>query len=289
MDIQALTAEEFAHLAYRVLLGREIDPEGLNNCRHLIKAGQFEEKALVRMMIQSPEFQQRQKEGLAFGELLHEARKQWCASLPGFERVLDIGGSSPTMPEGALIELGYRHRPKSISILDLPPEEQYWGKPVYEQGERRLFDWGVVSYIHCGAEKVQQCDELQEKTFGMVYLGQAIEHIEADALPGVLSWSREHLEPEGRLIFDTPNRALTRVQLPDRYIDPDHKYEYEPGEMAEVLAHAGFEVVNSWGLLAMPTTLSSGQFEPEEAYRGELLNRQPESSYVFAMECKVMK
>ena len=62
--------------------------------------------------------------------------------------ILDIGGSSPNIDQGALIELGYPHRPKQLFIFDLPPEEQYWGKPkfprtgtIFFPGELEIFSW----------------------------------------------------------------------------------------------------------------------------------------------------
>ena len=58
--------------------------------------------------------------------MVHHARQQWVSQLAAFAEVLDIGGSSANT-EGALIELGYVHRPKPITIFDLPPEQQYWG------------------------------------------------------------------------------------------------------------------------------------------------------------------
>ena len=50
-----------------------------------------------------------------------------------FDTILDIGGSSPNIETGALIELGYLHRPKKLIIFDLLPDEQYWGAPKYNQ------------------------------------------------------------------------------------------------------------------------------------------------------------
>jgi SAM-dependent methyltransferase len=283
-----LSEEDLVRLAYLVLLGRTIDVAGLAHWQQRIAAGEFEPRAMVDELCASPEFKERQLNRLGFLDMLHRARGQWCGSLAPFERVLDIGGSSPNLSAGALIELGYSHRPREITIMDLPPDQQYWGKPKFPQDQDYVFDWGTVRYVHGFAEKIQDCPSLQEQRFNMIYMGQAIEHILPDKLPDTLQWVRSHLAPEGRFIFDTPNRDITKIQFPDRYIDADHKREYSPAEMAALLGENGFEVVRQWGMLNMPETYRTGQFDPEEIYQaGESLNQTPETSYVFAFECRV--
>lgn len=283
-----LCEEDWVRLAYLVLLGRTIDAAGLAHWQQRIAAGEFEPRRLVDELCSSPEFRERQLNRLSFLEMLHRARSQWCGSLAPFERVLDIGGSSPNLAAGALIELGYSHRPQEITIMDLPPEQQYWGKPNFPQDQDYSFDWGTVRYVHGFAEQIQDCPSLQEQQFNMIYMGQAIEHILPDKLPGTLQWVRSHLAAEGRFVFDTPNRSLTKIQFPDRYIDADHKREYSPAEMEALLIENGFGVVQQWGMLNMPETYRTGRFDPEEIYQTpDSLNRTPETSYVFAFECRV--
>lgn len=288
LEPKDLSQEDWVRLAYLVLLGRKIDPAGLAHWQQRIAAGEFEPRHLVAELCASPEFKERQLNRLSFLDLLHQARGQWCASLAPFEKVLDIGGSSPNVSAGALIELGYSHRPKEIIILDLPPDQQYWGKPNFPQDRDYPFDWGVVKYVHGFAEAIHDCPTLQDQHFDLVYMGQAIEHILPDKLPGTLQWIKAHLMPQGRFIFDTPNRAITQIQFPDRYIDSDHKYEYRPAEMEALLQENGFEVVQRWGMLNMLESHRSGRFDAEEIYQlQEMLNREPETSYVFALECRV--
>lgn len=283
-----LSEEDFVRLAYLVLLGRKIDTAGLAHWQTRIGAGEFEPRQLVAELSSSPEFKERQLNRLGFLEMLHSARGEWCGSLAPFEKVLDIGGSSPNISAGALIELGYSHRPNEITIMDLPPDQQYWGKPKFPQDQDYSFDWGVVKYVHGFAEKIQECPTLQDQRFNMIYMGQAIEHILQDKLPGTLTWVREHLAPQGRFIFDTPNRTITKIQFPDRYIDSDHKYEYTPAEMEVLLKENGFDVVQRWGMLNMSQTYQSGKFDQEELYQlDQMLNREPDTSYVFAFECAV--
>ena len=74
--------------------------------------------------------------------MVHLARVEWTKHLPKGTSILDIGGSSPNIDQGALIELGYPHRPKQLFIVDLPPEEQYWGKAKVSPGQRLYFFLG---------------------------------------------------------------------------------------------------------------------------------------------------
>jgi hypothetical protein len=273
--------EEYVCLAYRVLLRREIDPQGLETWREYIAAGSFDRQYVIDAILNSLEYQAR---SVPLIEIIHRSRQAWIETVPPFDRVLDIGGSSPNRPEGALIELGYPHRPRRIDILDRPPDEQYWGKPKYDQSAPRRFDWGEVSYFHGSGERVADVVALQDRTYDCVFLGQAIEHIYPDALPGMLDWVRRHLAASGRLVFDTPNRRLTRIQCPNSLIDPDHKYEYEPHEMEAVVTKAGFTVTRRVGMVHLPRQAASGVYEPREFVGTPLLSDDVDACYLFAFE-----
>jgi SAM-dependent methyltransferase len=274
--------EEYVCLAYRVLLRREIDPAGLKTWREYITSGRFDQQYVIDAILNSIEYQVRFAVPLL--EIIHRSRQAWIKTVPSFERVLDIGGSSPNWPEGALIELGYPHRPRRIDILDRPPDQQYWGKPKYDQSAPNRFEWGEVSYFHGSGEHVADIAALQDRSYDCVFLGQAIEHIYPDALPGMLEWARRHLAPAGRLVFDTPNRRLTRIQCPDSLIDPDHKHEYEPAEMAAVVTQAGFTVTKRVGMIHLPRQAASGEYDPREFVDAPLLSDDVDACYLFAFE-----
>jgi SAM-dependent methyltransferase len=208
----------------------------------------------------------------------------WVGQIPAALRILDIGGSSPSLPEGALIELGYAHRPEKLIIFDKPPTEQYWGKPGYSQDNERSFSWGKVQYIHGYAEDILQNAELSIQKFDMIFMGQVVEHIYEDRLVAVLSWIRDHLTEQGTFFFDTPNRLLTRYETgDDNYIDPDHKKEYTPSEFAALLKVAGFTAIESWGILEMPHACKNQAIDVQDFYDGELLTPSPDNAYCFAM------
>ena len=233
IDVGKFNDEDWIKLAYIALLQRKIDDVGYNYWLEKVKMGSFKYKELIDTLLQSPEYLMHYK--TPFSSVLHQARVTWVSGLPQFSKILDIGGSSPNTPLGAMIELGYPHRPQKLTIFDLPPEKQYWGKPKYDQRERFSFSWGEINYIYGYAEKIQDSDILKNEKFDCIFMGQTIEHIEKREIENLLCWILEHLTEEGRLIFDTPNRKLTIIQSPNKLIDKDHKYEYNPPELESLL------------------------------------------------------
>jgi len=281
--VASQSEEDYVRLAYLVLLRRPIDPMGLVSWRSVIAAGRFTDQNVIDTILHSEEYLSRFK----LLDIIHHARQAWIKTVPAFPKILDIGGSSANLPEGALIELGYSHFPHVIDILDLPPDQQYWGKPKYDQNKSKQFDWGEVNYFHGSAERIEEVRALQERTYDCVFLGQAIEHIYPESLPTLLDWIKRHLVPGGQLVFDTPNRLLTRIQCPDSLTDPDHKYEYTPAEMEQVLINAGFMITERKGMLHLPIQARSGVYDAREFVRAAPVHADADACYLFALAARV--
>lgn len=277
-----LAPEDFVRMAYFVILRREVDPVGLAMWRDSMARGMFSHGGVVDGLLGSDEYQR--QFGPHVNQRLHAATQAWIKTLPAFNSLLDIGGSSPTRAEGALIQMGYPHRPHVLDILDLPPDRQNHGQPLFDQSIPNRFDWGTVTYFHGCAEDVAVTQGLQEKSYDAVFMGQAVEHIRPEALPAILEWIRAHLAPDGRLIMDTPNRILTRIQCPTWFIHPDHKLEYEPAQLAYVLMQNGFEVTKQVGLVHLPAIAGSGNYDAREFANAALLHDEADSCYLFALE-----
>jgi hypothetical protein len=130
-----------SELIYRFILNREIDDLGAQSCANQIAKGIFSPWVLIARLMLSAEFKKPYFRRTPLQQL-HRARMIWVQQLPPAKTILDIGGSSPNVPEGALIEMGYPHRPEKLIIFDKPPQEQYWGTPNYSQANtlcRRYF------------------------------------------------------------------------------------------------------------------------------------------------------
>jgi SAM-dependent methyltransferase len=222
------TAMQKSELIYHFILNRAMDDLGAKSCSKLINQCWFSPFVLIARLMMSAEFKQPYFKRTPLQQL-HRARMMWVQQLPQAKTILDIGGSSPNVPEGALIEMGYPHRPEKLIIFDKPPHEQYWGTPNYSQANTLNVPWGQVQYMHGYAEDILLNEMLRDQRFDMIYMGQVVEHIYEDKLPRVLSWIKDHLVEGGKFIFDTPNRLITRYETGDsHYIDPDHKREYTP-------------------------------------------------------------
>lgn len=273
---------ELVERAYGSELGRTIDRIAEWSWRLRIASGRVHGCDAVDELRTSAEYLLGRT---GFYNNLHRARMHWAAGLAAFDCILDIGGSSPSDPNGALIELGYSHKPTALHILDRPEDDQFHGRPSYSQSEDRVTEWGTISFHHGLAENVTDIDALGELSFDCVFMGQTIEHIEVDKLPLVLDFVRRHLRPGGRFIFDTPNRHITRLVVGDAMLSSDHTHEYTPVESVELMRSNGFDVVGQLGLVPMPLSASSGEFHWDESETSEPVVDDPTDCFVFAFEC----
>lgn len=276
-----LDDEAFIRTAYRLVLQRDPDPGGLRHWGSFLASGGWR-KEMVAELVNGEEFWRLGTEPMH--RRLHRARIAWISSLPGASDVIDIGGSSPTNPEGALREMGWPGTPSRLRIVDLPPDDQYHGRPVYSQAAPYITGWGgEVSYIHSRAEDLPGSDLLEGRRVDAFFMGQAIEHVEVDAVPALLAWIRDHLEPSGWFGLDTPNRAVTLLENSDGFIDPDHKIEYLVPDMERLLTDAGFQIMSRAGIMPYPRSVAQGSWEPEETYRGPLVDDDASTGYAMAL------
>lgn len=283
IEFNKLTDEAYIKLAYLTLLERNIDETGYRFWLSKISNSTFCRKELITSILSSPEYYMHQK--TPFHMMVHEGRQKWVKQMSEYKTILDIGGSSPNIKEGALIELGYKHRPKELYIFDKPVNEQYWGTPKYDQMQKYDFKWGTLTNFYGYAEEIHECEELTNLKFDCVFMGQVIEHLKPEKLNGILSWIKLHLKDDGHFIFDTPNRAITKIQSPNKLIDEDHKYEYTPLELKKILEKHGLAVINETGIVDMPDTYTTKTFNPLESYETSQINSNPQTSYLFAFDC----
>jgi SAM-dependent methyltransferase len=281
---KTVTPGERADFLYRALLGREVDPGGRE---HWEAQGYLSAPEMAAIICGSPEYRMRPAGG--FGTILHSARIEWARTLPPADRILDIGGSSPTHPEGALIELGYPHRPKDLLIVDLPEDQQFHGTPSFDQRRERTLDWGRVRYVHGDASTALLSEALEhEDPFDMVFMGQFIEHVYQSAVPKICTTAFNALRSGGFLCLDTPNRLLTLLEKGKGvYVDPDHKYEYSPLELIDIIESCGFKLFDQTGILPLPNSLMIGRIDYDEIvetyFKGEFLSVGSNVGYLFGL------
>ncbi len=60
---------------------------------------------------------------------------------------------------------------------------------------------------------------------------------------------------------------MTRVEFPHQWINPDHKHEYMPDELAELLRSRGFAIEEANGLCRFDQSVARGVFDYHEGIR----------------------
>lgn len=279
----------FVERAYERLLRREGDPEGIAFYLRALREGSMIRRQVCAAMINSPEF------SLLFDFIsgdeplnvrLHNARCDLVRQLPPAKDILDLGGANAESAEGSLLSMGYPHPVETLTIVDLPPANRFAQLASY--GSEREGQWiqtarGVkVRYLH---RHMSQIDDLPSESVDMIWLGQSIEHIEREEAHQVLDQARRILRSGGHLCLDTPNARLGRIQVPDGFIFPEHKYEYTVQELIDDMQQAGFTIVRSRGIAPMPRTIRTQQFDVIELYRNAFVSDDAEGSYLFYLEC----
>jgi predicted SAM-dependent methyltransferase len=243
---------------------------------------------LVRIMTAAPQHVQavRTWKHYSMLETLHLTRCKMVRQLPAADTIVDIGGAAPASVQGALLVMGYRHRFKALTIVDLPPDRRL-GK--YAQSSAEAADgWiatelGPLRYVH---GSMTDLSAIADPSADLVFSGQSIEHVSVDEGKRVLCEVHRVLRPGGTIFLDTPNAALTRLQSPQALIHPEHKVEYHVGELVNLVRSAGFVMEKVGGICPMPRSLRTGVFDEREAIRNGHLSRRPEEAYLFYVQAR---
>lgn len=217
-----------------------------------------------------------------FTETLHAARCELVRQLPAAATIVDLGGASAVAPEGALLNMGYPHSPREITIIDLPPDTRLGADEFsYLSGETtqwQTFGATRVRYLH---RSMTDLSGVADAGSDLVWAGQSLEHVtEAEALTTAKEAWRV-LRPGGHFCLDTPNRALTRLQFPHSYIHVEHKIEYTAAQLVRLLGEAGFVTVTLRGVCPMPRSARSHVFQSRELTAEAVLSPDPTQAYIL--------
>jgi hypothetical protein len=115
-----------------------------------------------------------------YQDAMHEARALLVREhLPPADTIVDLGGASSSYEGGALLEMGYRHRPREITIVDLPPDGRF-GHGEQERRASLTTRSGVkVRWLY---GSMTDLSAIPSAGTDMVWSGQSIEHVsEAEA------------------------------------------------------------------------------------------------------------
>jgi hypothetical protein len=70
------------------------------------------------------------------------------------------------------------------------------------------------------------------------------------------------LKPGGFFCLDTPNRAVTKILVPNEFVHPEHKHEYTHAELAGLLESCGFVIREAKGICWASDKAGAGLFTP---------------------------
>jgi predicted SAM-dependent methyltransferase len=276
---EGLSDEQFVEQVYLRVFERPADPTGRLLYQTKLAEG-WSRAAVEDVLRSSPEAQQGPGPRLAL-EAFHGGRVGWISSLPAARRILDLGGTALDTEIGALQAMGYPYDFDELIIIELPPEARH---ELYQVPEMKSVqtEHGPVRYMY---QSMTDLANFPDQSFDLVCSAQTFEHIYPDEGRKLLHDVRRLLTPGGHLALDTPNRAVTEIQVRetgDEFINPDHKIEYTHQQMLELFADAGLVVDQQYGIGYMPRTVKQGRFLVEELVEYPGMYADIEGCYTLA-------
>ena len=210
-----------------------------------------------------------------FHDLLHAQRSAELSLMPrGAEVLLSAGCSGSWYFDW--IEKAYGPVRRHVGI------ERYMPRPDALPGN--------VEWI---ASSVADMPEVGDASVDLLFSGQNLEHLFGDDCTGFLLESARVLRPGGHLVMDSPNREIATLLT---WSMNEHTIEFTPGEAAELVELAGFDVESLRGvwLCRDPVSGEVLPFDPFEAgiaaeevvRRIQLAPRFPEHSFVWWLEAR---
>ncbi|MEM0979404.1 MAG: methyltransferase domain-containing protein [Cyanobacteria bacterium P01_H01_bin.58] len=214
----------------------------------------------------------------------HQARLELVQkSLPPAVRILDLGGGAGNNPAGSLLAMGYAHQPERIDIIDLPNEERFFKSSLTSIQHHSTPEGTQVHYHYTSMTNLAA---FPDATFDLVWSGQSIEHITPAETNAVAQEVYRVLKPGASFCLDTPNRKLTRLQVKQDFVHPEHKIEYTPDGLRDVLVAAGFSMVEQKAVSPMPISYRIGRFNRLELIHSTSLNSHADEGYSFYLHCQ---
>lgn len=295
---------DFVAMLYQTLLKREGDPGGLSTYTDLLTSSHTQSD-ILEGFIKSEEFMRCYIPTLdgRFGDdtdrlvlellqsnrrlhAIHEARSNLIKTLlPPAKRILDLGGAAAFDNRGALLIMGYPHKPEEIVIVDLPPGMRVASatpekslKPVKSFEHQEI----KISYHF---QSMADLSNFPADSFDLVWSGESIEHVPIEVAEDTFKAVKRVLKPGGIFALDTPNRRITKLHVGEsNYTHPEHFTEYYLEEILEMGKRNGLTLKRTKGLIEMRESLERNKFLPQEFLQHVSINDRPEESYVFYAE-----
>ncbi len=269
----------FIYACYRGVLRRKPDPEGFLYFYEKIQKKQIGKKGLFKILYESNEYTEREKLDWAnIPDHLHHSRVLAVRKLPKVRRILDLGGANSTDPRGSLYQMGYTSF-HEIIIIDWPPDDRFFKTEIGREeveGEWMEISGKKIKYYH---KNMLDLSDIADDSIDMVWSGQSVEHITREEFEKLLEDMKRVLKRDAYFCFDTPNRLITEIQYPDKWINPDHKYEYTPDELREVLEKHNYSIIKEIGERPLPDIFASGVWNDRDLIKRPYVSDNLNVSY----------
>lgn len=199
--------------------------------------------------------------------------------MPAASEICDLGGAN-----SPLYRMGYPHPFDRLVMVDLPDEQrhQIYGKfePMPHDGQ------GKVQILYAN---MVHLDVLPDATFDLIWSGQSIEHISEGDGRLMCAEVFRILKPGGAFCLDTPNGRITRIHAATsnlEFIHPEHRVEYEPRHLGDIIKGAGFSIREAYGICHMPRTVQTGRFSYDDFRDGTPISKNIDESYIQYYSCR---
>ncbi len=267
------------NLIYKIVLKRTTPEENIDEILGNINSGALSYRKLLLSLILSSEFMDSLSVDAADDYLLfvHNTRLKLIKYiLPKGNVILDIGGAN-----GSVIEYGYPHKFKKLILTDIPPESRV--KELREVDIQKK--WEACNNVEVILTSMMDLSMIQDASIDMVWAGQVVEHVSEEELSISLQEIKRVLKVGGFFCFDTPNSIMARIQSPNKFIHPEHKKEYTPEEMRE-LVRPHFTIEKELGLAPMPISYEKGEFSYHEVVLNNTFSENLDHSYIMYFMCR---
>ncbi|MCK4906187.1 MAG: class I SAM-dependent methyltransferase [Spirochaetes bacterium] len=186
--------------------------------------------------------------------------------IPRVDTIVDLGGASGVLEDGALYHFGYPHHTKKLIIVDLPFNEK---QTNFKSAEKRakISDSIFSDDIEFYYTDMSDLSKIPDNSIDMVWSGESIEHITEEKSHAVYDEVYRILKPGGFFCLDTPNGLVIRLFRPDAFLDPDHKIEYKPQNLIDNITRHKLNFIEGSGLVPLPYSIKYKKFIKEEAFR----------------------
>jgi SAM-dependent methyltransferase len=272
-----------ARVVLVLFLWRRPQSEIIDSLADTIKRAKIGVFRSVMGFFQWPYSLERRALGIHTVDAHHRARLLLVQKeLPPASIILDLGGSSGGIPEGGLLNMGYPHSPSSVTLVDLPPDAQFWKHDAptvacYQHGASR------VHYHYSG---MADLSAFADDSIDGVWGGQCIEHVPHSVALETMTEVLRVLKPGAWFCLDTPNRHMTRRLVRVGLIHPEHFHEYLPEELSQHLKATGFQVERTLGVSSLTLSQQLGKFWKYEVEYGAPLSTDAASGFSFLIEAR---